>query len=862
MHKGNGMENYRQAIKVESTFMQQKKHVWLMGIGFLYLLSHEAWATAPTPDESLDDIYQRVFGKAENIPTELYADLRIMGKLVGGANIQTDGSQITHLPAALLQASLESYLKPELYQKLTTALSQTTVSLQQLQTVGVSATYHRLDLAVDVKIQPKSLNRRMRSVLSALAGQGSIIPERLAEPAKISGYLNFFSDLSYQEHQDGGDTTIQARLDSALNVHGFVLEQQYTYRPDTSNQLIRNHTRFVIDDVENESRYQLGDIQIRGRNLQSGMSLGGFQWQHDMDWPTAQTYRPQGNYRFTLDSSAEVQVYQDGKLTNTVHLNAGEHTLDSIQATQGIEIELKIKNDFGQTSTQRFSRFTDSRLLHPDVSRYAISVGFPSDYKSDGLHYNTQRKVVSGYYQQGITETLTAGVDLQTDGTHHQVGADALWATRLGNISAGVTQTRKQQKKGHALRLQISPPARPVTPQQGHALNWAVAFERYSQDFQPFSLSTDMQPYGAKWLANAQLSQTFSTGLSAGMGITQSVDFSGNSRRSLQASASKQLSKRLSLSLSAQQQRETSKPADHSFQLSLSIALDPSSGGRPQGLSAAYNDFNQGSQLNYYLGSKGSYGLDSLSSSAKLESNQGYRSISLDTRWQQPTWDGAASWRYGKGEHNPHNSTHLNLNTALVFADGAVARSKTVSDSFAILEAPTGLQQPMAASQGKSLFTRPEHAPDGLPQRYDALIPPGGTASLAHLGSYSVQHISTDSQVLPDNLDLNATEFDVLPDYKSGYRLKVGGERGVDLHVRVVDPHGNPAALQAAHLVAANHAKQLLMIFTDADGVIRVPNLAQGRYRLEWLNRPASQPTWIDITAAAGQTQTLELRTP
>lgn len=861
MHKVSGMEKYWQPLKLQPNDMQYLYVTWLMSLGLVCLCSQKALAMTPDSKESLDEIYQRVFGKNEALPTELVADLRIMGKSLGEANIQTDGAQITHLPSSLLQTSLHDYLKPELYDKIKPVLNQALISLQSLQAVGISTSYNRLDLAVEVKIAPKSLNRRMRSVLSALAGQGTIIPERLAEPAKISGYVNVFSDFAYQAYRHSADTSVRARLETALNIQGYVLEQQFTYQPDTPQAFTRNYTRVVIDDVENESRYQFGDIQTPGRNFQSGLALGGVQWLHDMNWPSAQVYRPPADYKFTLDSAAEVQVYQDGKLTQTVRLNAGEHTLTSIQATQGTEIELRIKNDFGQVSVQRFSRFTDSRLLSPDMSRYAISAGFPSSYENNKLHYDRKRKVVSAYYQRGVTDTLTAGVDLQSDGSHHQVGADAIWATRIGTLSAGVTRTKRDQQQGQALRLQLNKPYRANAGTQSGS-QWSLSAEHYSRQFQPFTVSKTTQTQALQWQVNGQMSYQFNQGLNLSLSGSHANYYSGETSHSLNLGLSQQLSKRVYVSVSAQQQNDVSGKQDRSLYLNLNMALDSTKSGRSQSLNASYNQQNQASQLNYNLGSQGRYGLASLSSNARLEHNPHTQQTSLNTRWQQSTWDGAANIQQTRTNQQRQTRANLNLNTAWVFADGAVTRSKPVSDSFAILEAPTGLTQAMAASQGKSLFARSEQDPQGLPERYDVLIPPEGKAALSSLGSYNVQHISTDSHVLPENLDLNATEFDVLPDYKSGYRLKVGGERGVNLQVKVLNAQGQLLAFQAAHLVATKQKKLIQTVFTDADGVIHIPNLGSGSYRLEWLNRPASQPTGIEVTASAGQTQTLELRLP
>ncbi|MEZ5538286.1 MAG: hypothetical protein R3F02_21990 [Thiolinea sp.] len=852
---------------------------WLTGIGVglwimpVLLLSAEQQEAAT--NESLSEIYQRVFGEQAALPAEMETELRLLGKRIGNVQVKTDGKQVTQLPRSVVMLNLQTYLKTSLYEKLQQQTgSQDWLTTQQLENSGINVMYNSMELTTDIKIEPKLLNRRMRSVLSAMAGRGSVIPENLAEPAKLSAYANFFTSLSHTQQSGRGSqshTQGNIRMDGAINFSGYVLEHQYTFRAGGSegSEMTREYTRLVVDDVENERRYHLGDLNVPTRNQQSSPALAGISVSHDRDWPTAQVFRPQGNYRFKLDADAEVKVYQDGELTNTVQLTAGEHTLEDVQATQGLEIELHIRDEFGKESIQRFSRFTDSRLLHPDVSRYAFSVGIPASYRDGKLHYDTRRTIASGFYQTGLTETLTAGVDVQTDGQAWQVGTDAIWATRIGNISAAFTQTQNRAgQRGQAIRFQISNPQRVSKEDSFYPINWSASASHFSRYFSPFSVSDNGEVIkpgttALQWQANLSLSKQLFEHTHASLGVSRAAYFDGRSSDYVSLGLNQQVGKNLRLSVNARQQRNIDGEKDTSFRVGLSIPLDNTDSGRSQSLSSHYDSRSASTRADYRLGrGKGRYGRDSLSGSVSLANQDDQQSLSTYSSLSMPRFDGSAALNITQQSKRTRTRLNLNASSALVFADGAVAVSRQVSDSFAILDAPASLEYPMAVKRGKSLFSRDSNDLNDLPKSYDSVIQPGGKAVLGNLSAYSVQHISTDSAVLPDGGDLNATEFDLLPDYKSGYRLKPGGVAGERLQITLRDQRGNLLPLQGGQLVPADAAAAdtPTLFFTDESGVTELAGLRPGRYRMELFSRPGGQPLTIEVAESVGETRQLELQ--
>lgn len=833
------------------------------------LVLSSSLSQAANTEEELAAIYQQVFGNtAAKLPTELETEFSVNGQGGGSIRALTDQTQLTRLQREVLLPRLQPYLKESLYQQLEQqSQGQIWLNLSTLESVGVKARYNLMELKIDIKINSKSLNRRMRSLLN-LGGRQNVIPERLAEPAKLSGHINFYGALQHEFDAPAQATRQQIRLETAFNAQGYVFENLFTYDSRLETGLRREQSRLVIDDAEAERRYQIGDISSSGRNFQSSLSLGGVQVLHDLMWASGQTYTPQGNHRFTLSNDAEVEVWQDGSLKRTLKLKAGDYDMRAIDALGSNQVKLKITDAFGKVSIQTFSHFTDSRLLHPDISRYAISVGFPAAQRSQERSYDTQRKIVSAYYQQGITEQLTAGVDAQTDGKHHQLGADVIWATALGNINAGLSHTsRPDGKAGQAARLQIS--ARPVSPLDAAnpaPINWDFSLEAYSSHYQALSESAWLGTSGSAtqalhYQASLSLSKSFTEKINANVNLSQRHYHDGKQAAYLSANVYAQINPYLQASVYANTQTSQQQTHDFGLRVGFSLPLASQAGKRSQQLDGNYDSGSQTSRLGYRLGSAGQWGKNSLQGSLQLEQNaKNIQTISGSGSYQDPRFSLAGSVQQQHSQATQRSSGSLNLNTALVFADGAVALSRPVTDSFVILEAPPDLQQAMAVSRGKSLFQRQDTDPNGLPEHYDALIQPQQTAVLNQLNAYQVQHVSTDALVLPEGFDLSATEFDFLPDYKTGYRVKVGGERGSMLEAHLSDAQGQALALQGGKLHALTSSQAPITFFTDEAGVMRLSSIRQGAYRIELFSLPNLHNLKIQVTGKPGETQTLAVR--
>jgi outer membrane usher protein len=802
--------------------------------------------------EELNAIYSRIFGKKQqSLPLEINTELRINGKPSGKITAYTDTKKIIKIQASILRNKLQRYLKTSLMNELEKTMhDKQWFTSEQLKMVGISLGYNMMQLVIDIDINKKSLNRRMRSMLSALPGQYSVVPENLLTPADLSGYVNLVANVSYQPDVSSNKVGLNLRAESAVNIQGFVFENQLSFAVGQYNDvpmLRREHSRLVLDDPENDYRYKIGDINILGRNFQRHFTLGGIQLSKEKIWSDSHEYLPQGNFSFTLENNAKVSVYQDGKFNRTYPLKAGRYRLSDLGVNRGNHVKLKIKDSFGNERSEYFDRFAVGNRLKPDYSQYAFSLGVPSQRVNNKIEYKTNSPIFSGYYQQGVTENLTAGIDFQTNTKSHHLGIDAIWTTKLGGINIGMVQSKTTDHRlGQAIRFQIGNPRYRFSQWENNntkkisKTDWNFSINHYSKDYQALTAveSGDMVLVEAKTKEqfNVSIIHNFSSTAMASLNISQTKKYNGKDELYLQASIRRPFNRYIDLSVFATYSKNDEGISDNkiNFNLGLNYPLEKTNAGRDQSLTSSYHSINNSSQINYKLGSKGRLGTDSISTSLSLSSRNQYKALNANMYYKDNQYDANAQYNINGNKKMTQKITG-NLHTAFVFADDHVALSRPIYDSFAILTDPKGLQYPMAVSRGKNLFERHSNDLKILPKHYDALIKPDKKTVLPNISSYRVQHISVDSAVLPDGFNIDATEFDLMPDYKSAYLIKVGGEKGTDFTATLLNETGKPVVLLGGQLVPQGDLQDapVTLFFSDELGQISISGIKKGRYLID-----------------------------
>lgn len=846
-------------LTLDKYFLVKLRHFIISIIVFFSLESNAELVTQPylikddllSSNTSLAEIYKNAFGNNQQLlPEKITLPLRINKNLIESINILSNKIEITYIEKQKILSILKSYLTTSVYQHIATdTTSENWLSVNTLKKINIEVTYNPLEVTIDINIKHKHLSRKLRSLLNN--STTNIIPENLLAPAKYSGYFNSRLYINHFNHKGTKENLFNLNIDSSINSNGYVFENEISYSPSNKakngNKLTRNSSRLVIDDLDNERRYKIGDISTDAYNLQASLKLGGLQVSHDTLWSSPDEYQPQGNYQFTLKNEADVEIYQDGNIlpNKTEHLPAGTYQLSDLQIKTYNKIKLVIRDVFGKHEYKEFSRFHNGNLLSPDFSRYSFSIGVPANYTNQGLSYNSSKIIASSFYQRGLTETTTIGASLQTDGANHQLSLDSITSTPLANIAftASTTQTTSHNI-GKTAHIRISKPPS-STNNLFSRVNWNTSYEVTSSKYNPMNAhgentyETVLNPNKSKLNLNAN----FSTYQSINIDLNYSRNIYWQKHQnsySFGINAVKNINRTTDLSMSLLHQATNNRP-ENTIQIGLTKSLERSSQYNHKKIASIYNDRDKSIKTDYSFYKKNSDDVNFLYGNIQLDSSHTNKNLQGNLFYHDSTKEINASYQQSTVNNINHNNISLGLSTALVLADGNFALAHPVTDSFIIFDSIDNINQPIAINYGKTLFTHTLGKKHNLPDQFSALLKPNKKTTLSNLSSYKIQHLSIDSYSLPDDFNLNHTEIDLSPDYKSGYFFSTKQENFLSAIILFKNRRSQPFSLQGGELISKFNSNQKpIVFFTNQDGFSYLSGISPGEYLIKFHALPKS----------------------
>ena len=666
------------------------------------------------------------------------------------------------------------------------------------------------------------------------------------EPAEVSGFVNLRGGIDYVSR--GAGEGLQAPVvdvDAALRALGVVLEAEAVVDLNDDAQAVfqRRDVRLVKDFPESAHRLAVGDVRPLGAGFQTSPRLLGVTLERA--YAELQPYRsviPQGQRQFTLERPSNVDVLINGLLVERLRLDPGTYDLRSFPFARGAnDIVLVIEDDAGAVERLSFTSFFDGALLASGIDEYAVSAGLTSDIEDGSIAYGGGDPVVSAFYRRGLTDDLTAGANVQSDGDTSLVGAEALTATRAGIFEAEAAAS-VGDAQGYAVNLDWEFPFANLPPNSANRYLGA-SIEHRSEDFGAIGdfggTTTDLD-------LSLRYGQDLPFGLRGALGASYGMGRAGNADQyGVSLGLSRQIGSRAVLTTSLGYDDDGRTDDLRAF-VGVTFALD-----RRQRVSASFDTADNRARADYSLidtGRLGGYGVSlgvegaeedgGVDAAAVFTGNRVDVSAAHDTRFD------------GLGGGMTSQSTRLSAGTALVYADGAFGLTRSVGDSFAILS-------PHPTLEGRTVYVDPSR--DGDAGSSGAL----GPAVQGTLRSYYNQRVSYDVDDLPIGYDLGKGVFELNPPYKSGYRLTVGSAATVTATGTLQDQNGEPLALAVGTLEAEGDPDfPATQIFTNRAGRFGLQGLKPGRYGVLFAGQGRAAFAVPEGTVGLFRAGTLTVRTP
>jgi outer membrane usher protein len=693
------------------------------------------------------------------------------------------------------------------------------IALSDVSKAGFSITYdpNMIELAAQIPVAARTAENLSFGMGSSA---GAVEPDR---SAPVGAFLNYRIGENYMitGPEEGkpyflGDLELGGRLGRTVSFDNFGTIDQ-----SASQLFTRSASRLVYDMPLSALRITAGDLETQTTAFQTDPQISGINVSHLISnfFPTLSTTST-SSQSVTLTRGSDVQIFVNNMPVSQVHLGPGTYNLRNLPLAQGANnMKAVITDDTGQRRVVDFSFFSDANLLSPGVAEYTGSFGILAPLGRDGPNYETNEPAFSGFYRRGLSEQLTAGVDLQADKENQILGLDGTLGTNFGLLSLNFAGNHlKDGDNGAAARFQYR------FSDQTNSLYFARTFD--------FSAEYHTVHFGTLDDLNANNSEEAIFAASVNQPLTQaiSLQFSANYTKSRDAG---QDTGGVSGFVTWQAPFETTLSAGATYQwaprplpglenilgrgFSLAVALthrfdentlmDASADRFRQRI-----DFNRSplNPVNDYF-ANGDFNRTALGYSGNMTG--GY----ITNR-------GAVEGTYNTSL-NPDGTVASQqvgafFDGSVDFASGKLAIGRHIDDSFAIVDGDPSLQ-------GRQVIIDSQFANQAV-----AESGPLGPA-VVPINSYNKQIIPYDVKDLPPGYDLGAGNFQVYPWFHSGYALTVGSPYNVTALGHLLNTDGQPLSLRTGEAISLTDPKAPHReVITNRTGRFAALGLSPGTWRI------------------------------
>lgn len=737
--------------------------------------------------------------------------------------------------AGPLLKSLEKRLPPDRFQALKQSVgADGFLGEQALAEAGLKAVFDTEKLELTIQI-PAEI--RLPTDIQLFSRAPVLDVDRLEKVADFSTYVNLRGAVDYGSTprfgQGEGIQSPSFDIEGAVNAYGLVLESGLNYQGLRDDIFTRTETRLVYDDLDHIVRYSFGDLFYPVSGLQNAFPISGFSVTRNYSLQPYRLIEPAGQTGLFLRSRSRVEVLVNGRPVQTLDLPPGRHNLRNFLFSNGANnVELRITDETGRVEVVQLTFFFDSRLLAQGEQEFTYNVGVPRRFDDNSFKYD-DRPVFSAFHRIGLTDSVTVGLNAQGDEFVQMAGAHGLWAMPLGNVGLDAGLSHSDPRGiGHAFRLEYRYYEADALKPWGVGASLSAQWQspRFTVLSDPIIFSDTEADFAAR------IHQRLPFQVVAGVGGTYQLNRELVDTHSVELFLGKRWGRNIATDVTLERQTRTFGPTEYRAFFSFSWIF-PS---KHQSINGTYDTFSRVGRADwqytpptfgraFHSAAGVQYGEEDTSGYGHLR-YYGYRA---EAAFEQNVFTSAAPGGDG-------TVSTLRAGTALVYADGHLAVSRPIQDSFALL-------YPADSLKGQKIGI------EVLDNQPFVQIDRFGPAVLPDLTSYQLKRVNIESPDLPPGLDVGAPLRYLVPRYRSGTVIKVGSEAAGLLEGVVLNADGTPFALQGGEALPAGRSdREPVTIMTNRDGKFQIMGLEPGEYEVGFFAQPNSPVRFVVPKAGQG----------
>jgi len=725
------------------------------------------------------------------------------------------------IEASPLLESLEPYLDNDLLTRLKTNLgSRRFISSKDLKEYNLTTHFDSSLLNLEIII-PTAL-RRKTSI--DLMGAAHSIEKSVYLPSKYSGWLNVNLTDNYLRSDKQNSNDFTSHFQAIQNLRGLVFEENISYRNSEAKDWTLGDVKLIKDSKSKLIRYTLGDLSYPTRGFQLASVGGGISATKEFSISPRTVTHTLDKTTLTLKRPSQVEIFLNGSQLENMKLPPGPVDLSNYPFASGRnEVLIKITDDQGHIETINYSTLFHSQILRPNYSEFNYSLEFPQI--TEGMHrkYFKNDPKISAFYNQGLTQSFTSGINLQGDEKTKLAGLENFWLNGLGLWTLELAGSSTSQNQGAAERIEYQ------------------SLERWTDKEAPFLFRTSFEMRSASFFQvgvfSNDLKRTLDLYASTRLPWRGSIG-SGFSRRDYRTKEN-QLTGRLDYSQNIGRSWQWGANYNQDFsglrekKIYITLSWSP-----PQSSVGSFNNYESTTQ-NYstqwrYQALQGIKNLTAVAAAARSERDE---KINIQTDYSSPLFEAKLAHQNLRSRIDDHteNSGQANLRFATVWTTKNISLSRPINDAFAIIDAtprPLKYEIPIGAFSNFN---------GGTINKY-------GPAVVTNIQPYSESNLALDVRDLPVGQVSDKEVFTVIPNYKSGVDVLIEIQTRTSVAAEIMNEEKLKFSLQTGRIFNEKNI-EVASFFSNREGRIYIDDIKSGTYRLE-LDDNRYEPISITIPSS------------
>ncbi|GEA50710.1 hypothetical protein VIN01S_15140 [Vibrio inusitatus NBRC 102082] len=345
------------------------------------------------------------------------------------------------MPANELAKVLRRDVSPKILAELA-VYGSNSVGNKELNPIGIWLDFDSNDLSLSVSLEEQSSSQ------TSIDFDGEYRKPTYSEYSFIAWHniFNFSDDYDITPDSDNTNLWLGEWI-SAINIGGPLglnLEAAAYVEGIQSNEeldspsVYRGDILMFIDRPDYPMRFSVGDLSSSVTGHMPSLNLGGIAierlWSRLQPDRNIQNGGAQSIY---LRESANVYIYINNIYFTDLRLRPGRYDIEDLPLDQGSnDIRIEIEYQSGQREVINYSQFFNARLLREGISDFSLYAGVFSSIEDNVYDYDETQYAVQGFYEYGITDDVTVGVNSTWHPDGQIFGSILNLGSNFGNIGS------------------------------------------------------------------------------------------------------------------------------------------------------------------------------------------------------------------------------------------------------------------------------------------------------------------------------------------------------------------------------------------------------------------------------------------